>query len=97
MTMVLPDTMQAMAIAHYGAELEKITLPLPLVGDDDVLVKIAAASVNPVDFKIRDGKLKLILDYPMPLVLGNDLAGVVAAVGKNVRQFSVGDAVRSCR
>lgn len=90
----LPTTMQAMTISHYGQKnLQKSTLPLPTIGDDEVLVKIVASSVNPVDFKIRDGKLKLILDYPMPLILGNDLAGVVVKIGKNVSSFTIGDEV----
>ena len=47
------------------------------MGADDVLVRIHAASVNPLDMKIRDGSLKAILPYRLPLVLGNDLAGEV--------------------
>lgn len=92
--MNIKATMQAMTIEHYGQQQLKLTtLPTPSIGDDDVLVKVYAASVNPVDFKIRDGNLKLILDLPMPLILGNDFAGVVAAVGRNVKNFTVGDAV----
>lgn len=67
--------------------------PLPAMGDDDVLVQIHAASINPLDFKIRDGDFKLILPYRLPLVMGNDLAGVVIRVGANVTGFRVGDAV----
>ena len=68
-------------------------MPDPELHDDDVLVQIHAASVNPVDLKIRDGKLKLILPYRLPFILGNDLAGVVVRVGSGVRRFKPGDEV----
>ena len=67
--------------------------PEPPMGDGDVLVRIHAASVNPLDFKIRDGDFKLILPYRLPLILGNDLAGVVEKVGAKVTRFQPGDAV----
>ncbi|MGA5363548.1 NADP-dependent oxidoreductase [Streptomyces purpurascens] len=67
--------------------------PDPQVGADDVLVRVHAASVNPLDFKIRDGGFKVILPYRLPLVLGNDLAGVVVEVGADVTRFAVGDEV----
>ena len=57
------------------------------------MVQICAASVNPLDAKIRDGEFKLILPYRLPLVLGNDVAGVVVQVGSKVRRFKVGDEV----
>lgn len=63
------------------------------MGADDVLVRVHAASVNPLDFKIRDGGFKAVPPYRLPLVLGNDLAGVVAEVGSDVTRFAVGDAV----
>jgi alcohol dehydrogenase len=68
-------------------------LPEPAVGPKDVLVEVKAASVNPVDFKIRDGKLAQILDLKFPLILGNDLSGVVKQVGSAVTRFKAGDEV----
>ena len=68
-------------------------MPDPEMYDDDVLIQIHAASVNPVDLKIRDGKLKLVLPYRLPFVLGNDLAGIVVRVGSRVRRFKPGDEV----
>lgn len=92
--MNLPTQMTAMTIHQYGkTAVQKTTMPMPSVGDDDVLVKVHSASVNPLDFKIRNGDLKLILPFTMPLVLGNDFAGTVVAVGKNVREFALGDKV----
>src|SRR5438309_11091251 len=68
-------------------------MPEPEVRDDDVLVQVHAASLNQLDSKIRDGEFKLILPYRLPLILGNDVAGVVVRVGSNVRRFKPGDAV----
>ncbi|MGW6755862.1 NADP-dependent oxidoreductase [Streptomyces sp. NPDC055006] len=68
-------------------------MPDPQVGSDDVLVRIHAASVNPLDLKLRDGAFKAFLPYRLPLVLGNDLAGVVVQVGSDVTRFAVGDEV----
>jgi NADPH:quinone reductase-like Zn-dependent oxidoreductase len=65
----------------------------PELRDEDVLVQVHAASVNPLDPKIRDGEFKFILPYRLPLVLGNDLAGVVVRVGPKVRRFEPGDKV----
>lgn len=65
----------------------------PELRDNDVMVEIHAAGVNLLDNKIRDGEFKLILPYRLPLVLGNDVAGVVVRTGANVRQFKTGDEV----
>ncbi len=87
--------MKAFMIERYGDKSRgRITeAPEPRVHADDVLVRVHAASVNPLDFKIRDGALKTILPYRLPLILGNDLAGVVVEVGSNVTRFVVGDEV----
>src|SRR5436309_2764726 len=68
-------------------------MPEPELRDDDVLVQVHAASLNQLDSKIRDGEFKLILPYRLPLILGNDVAGVVVRVGSKVRRFKPGDAV----
>src|SRR6266571_228314 len=68
-------------------------MPEPEVRDDDVLVQVHAASLNQLDSKIRDGEFKLILPYRLPLILGNDMAGVVVRVGPKVRRFKSGDEV----
>ena len=68
-------------------------MPEPQLRDGDVLVEIHAAGLNQLNSKIRDGEFKLILPYRLPLVLGNDLAGVVVRVGRNVRRFNPGDEV----
>lgn len=87
--------MKAFIIDRYGtnAMVRLGEMPEPELQDDDLLVKIHAASVNPLDLRIRSGKLKLILPYQLPLILGNDLAGVVVKIGAKVRQFKPGDEV----
>ncbi|MFI0140989.1 NADP-dependent oxidoreductase [Streptomyces luteogriseus] len=87
--------MRAFTVERYGTEdgLRAGEVPEPEVGADDVLVRVHAASVNPLDYRIRDGKFKAILPYRVPFVLGNDMAGVVVQVGDAVRRFSVGDEV----
>lgn len=67
--------------------------PVPELRDNDVLVEIHAAGVNPLDGKIRDGEFKLILPFRLPLIVGNEFAGVVARIGASVRNFKVGDEV----
>jgi NADPH:quinone reductase-like Zn-dependent oxidoreductase len=87
--------MKAFVVERYGdADTVRAgDVPDPQVGDDDVLVRIRAASVNPLDLKTRGGDLKAILPYRVPFVLGNDLAGEVVAVGVSVTRFAVGDEV----
>ena len=87
--------MKAFIVDRYGSNdgVRVGEMPDPELRDDDVLVQIHAASVNPLDFKIRDGKLKRILPYRLPFILGNDLAGVVVRVGSGVRRFKPGDEV----
>ncbi len=87
--------MKAFILDRYGktVDLRMGDLPEPALGDDDVLVKVHAAGVNVLDSKIRNGEFKLLLPYRLPLVLGNDVAGVVVRVGSNVRRFKPGDEV----
>ncbi len=86
--------MKAFFIERYGKQ-NGVTgeVPEPAVGAHDVLIQVHAASVNPLDSKIRSGAFKLILPYALPLVLGNDLAGIVLRVGAAVTRFKAGDEV----
>ncbi|MCE4372372.1 NADP-dependent oxidoreductase [Xanthomonas hortorum] len=87
--------MKAFVIDRYGKkETGRIAeVSRPDVGDDDVLIRVHAASVNVLDTKIRSGEFKLILPYRLPLILGNDVAGTVVRVGANVRKFKIGHEV----
>lgn len=87
--------MKTFLIEKYGDQsaVRAAKSPDPRPGPEDVLVEIHAASVNPLDLKIRAGAFKAILPYRLPLILGNDLAGVVVQVGSAVTRFAVGDEV----
>jgi len=87
--------MKAFIIDRYGrnSALRVADMPEPEVRDHDVLVAIHATSLNPLDLKIREGEFKVFLPYRMPLILGNDVAGVVVRVGAKVRRIKAGDEV----
>ncbi|MFG1813663.1 NADP-dependent oxidoreductase [Kribbella sp. NPDC049174] len=87
--------MKAFIIDRYKSKdgIRAAEMPAPELRDNDVLVEIHAAGVNPIDAKIRDGEFKLVLPYRLPLILGNDLAGVVVRVGSGVQRFKPGDEV----
>ncbi|UYL08508.1 NADP-dependent oxidoreductase [Bdellovibrio sp. SKB1291214] len=88
--------MKAAYIKKYGHDPLTIgERPAPEVGPEDVLIQIKAASVNPIDFKMRDGKLKVIRPIQFPFILGHDCAGQVVQVGNKVSNFKIGDAVFS--
>lgn len=86
--------MKAFLIDRYGKNTGRIgEASAPVVGARDVLIKVHASSVNVLDSKISSGEFKLILPYALPLILGNDLAGVVVEVGSQVTRFKPGDEV----
>jgi len=87
--------MKAYILDRYKkqAALRLGDMPEPEVRDGDVLVTVHAAGLNQLDAKIRDGEFKFILPYRLPLILGNDVAGVVVRVGSKVRGFKPGDEV----
>ncbi len=88
--------MKAAAIDGYGGS-ERLTvreLPEPSPpGPGQVLVRVQAAGVNPIDWKIRKGRLRLVMPAKLPLVLGYDVAGEVVEIGPEVTRFEPGDAV----
>ncbi len=89
--------MKAVQINSFGDRnvlmLNDIAIPTP--ADNEILIKVKSASVNPVDWKIREGYLQPMLNHLLPLTLGWDVSGEVAAIGKNVDNLKVGDAVYS--
>lgn len=89
----MKDTMIAAQIENYGKKIGLKKQPVPRIGRKDLLVKVITASINPIDLKTKDGKMKLLLHYKMPLTLGSDFAGIVVARGEQVKKFQVGDAV----
>lgn len=89
--------MKAVRIHEYGNSnvLAFEDAPKPSITAEDVLIRVVATSVNPVDWKIREGYLQEMISYEMPLTLGWDVSGVIEAVGADVTRFNVGDTVYS--
>lgn len=89
--------MKAFVALKYkkNGALSLIDVPEPPVGAKDVLVRIQASGVNPLDSKIRDGEFKVFLPYRPPFILGHEFAGTVLRVGAEVRNFKAGDEVYS--
>ncbi|WP_413164008.1 zinc-dependent alcohol dehydrogenase family protein [Capilliphycus salinus ALCB114379] len=89
--------MKAIVIEEFGSPnvFKTAELPLPNVIPNHVLIRVAATSINPVDYKIRQGIIADIAPE-FPAVLHGDVAGIIEAVGEGVTQFQVGDAVYAC-
>ena len=87
------ELMKALVLESYETgEMIEQRIPVPTVGTNEVLVRIMASGVNPIDYKIRTGQAPYA-EPELPAVLGTDLAGVVEAVGSEVSKFTVGDEV----
>lgn len=87
--------MRALVLSAYGGPectaLADLPKPVPRAGE--LLVRVHAAGLNPVDYKTRDGALKIIHRYPLPIAMGNEFSGVVETVGSAVTRFAKGDRV----
>jgi NADPH:quinone reductase-like Zn-dependent oxidoreductase len=85
---------KAFVVEKYGPDgLRAADVPEPVVGPRDVLVRVAAAGINPLDKMLRNGEFKRLLKYRTPFVLGHDVSGVVTQVGGDVQGLKVGDEV----
>jgi NADPH:quinone reductase-like Zn-dependent oxidoreductase len=89
--------MRAMIYRAYGGleRLEITDIPRPSPGPEQVLVRVIAASVNPVDWKIASGKLRLLMPMKLPAIPGFDVAGDIAELGPDVTGFAIGDRVHA--
>lgn len=86
--------MRAFVVEKYGQDgLRAAEVPEPTAGRRDVLVRVVAASINPLDKMTRDGEFKALIKRKPPFVLGHDVAGVITDVGADVRGFKVGDEI----
>lgn len=88
--------MKAAVLTGYdknGRDLELREVPTPELGPGEVLVRVSAAGVNPLDNMIVRGEVKLVVPYSFPLVMGNELVGTVEKLGAGVTRFAVGDRV----
>jgi NADPH:quinone reductase-like Zn-dependent oxidoreductase len=92
------SNMKAVRIHNYGGVevLKYEEAPRPTPSDNDLLVRVHAAGVNPLDAHVRGGKFAAFLITTLPLVMGWDVSGVVEQTGKKVTRFKVGDAVYAC-
>lgn len=89
--------MRAIQIQQYGGTetLQLVQIETPKINADDILIQVKATSINPVDWKIREGYLQEFIPYALPVTLGWDVAGIVTQVGESVSDFKVGDEVFS--
>ncbi|HQU09271.1 MAG TPA: zinc-binding dehydrogenase, partial [Opitutales bacterium] len=89
----LPQTMQAMALESYGDAhvLKLCELPRPIPGSNDLLIRVRASSLNPLDYKVRHDGHGIVRKFPV--ILGFDASGEVLEVGASVKGFQPGDAV----
>ncbi len=87
--------MKAMVLHEYGgpAKLKFETFEDPQPGPGEVRIRVLAASVNPVDWKMRSGETKALFPLQFPAILGRDVAGIVESLGEGVTGFSEGDKV----
>ena len=85
--------MRAFVFDKYKQPAHEADIPEPVVGDQDVLIRVEAASLNHLDERLRSGEFKAILPYKPPVTLGHDLAGTVIRTGSDVTGFNSGDRV----
>jgi NADPH:quinone reductase len=85
--------MRAVVVTEYGGRAQAVDLPTPEVQAGQVLIKVLAAGMNPMDRAIADGVWESITPAAFPMVLGADVAGTVEDIGQGPNRFSVGDAV----
>lgn len=95
----IPDTMRALTLSEYCKPQQygiSTSFSTPKISKpDEVLIKVHAASINPVDVKLASGAMKVIQDTKFPVKVGYDVAGVVVSIGTGVTRYQVGDEVYS--
>ena len=85
--------MRAVVVREYGGRAEIVALPAPEVEPGHILIKIAAAGMNPMDRSIASGVWKSVMAATFPMILGFDVAGVVADIGEETTRFGVGESI----
>ena len=87
--------MKAIVIENYGGkdELKEMQVENPKAKAKQVVVEVKATSVNPIDWKLREGYLQQMMDWAFPIILGWDVAGVISEIGEEVTDWKVGDKV----
>lgn len=87
--------MRAVTIAKYGGDdiVEIRNIPPPQIKNNEVLIEVYSSCINPLDYRVKNGAMKPLLNYEFPLILGTDFAGKVIQIGSHVSRFKVGDEV----
>ena len=87
--------MKAAYITNYGGSevMQYGDLPYPVLNNKQIIVQVKAVSINPVDYKVRQGSMKLITGKKFPKVLGHDFSGIVKEVGTDIKDFKIGDRI----
>jgi NADPH2:quinone reductase len=85
--------MRAVVVTEYGGSARAVDFPVPVVQAEQILIKVVAAGMNPVDRALADGAWQAIMAATFPMVLGVDVAGTVEGVGEGTSQFALGEAV----
>jgi NADPH:quinone reductase-like Zn-dependent oxidoreductase len=87
--------MKAVVLHEYGGpgKLKYEDVSDPVAGEGEVLVRVTASSVNPIDFKVRSGAMKQYMPLELPAILGRDVSGIVREIGAGVQGFAAGDRV----
>jgi hypothetical protein len=87
--------MKAVVLHEYGGpgKLKYEEWEDPQAGDGQILIRVTAAGINPIDWKIRSGAMKAFMPIELPAILGYDYSGIVCSVGKGVEGFAAGDKV----
>ncbi len=87
--------MKAIVLHEYGGpdNLKYESVPDPVAGEGEVLIRVAASSVNPIDYKLRSGEARSYYPLELPAIIGLDFSGIVREVGEKVSDFKVGDKV----
>ncbi|MCA9765777.1 MAG: alcohol dehydrogenase catalytic domain-containing protein, partial [Carnobacterium sp.] len=87
--------MKAIIIENYGGkeQLKEAQMEKPKANAKQVVVEVKATSINPIDWKLREGYLQQMMDWPFPIILGWDVAGTISEVGEEVVEWKVGDKV----
>jgi len=87
--------MRAMMYRAYGGPLEMVDIPRRSPGTGQVLVRVIASAVNPIDWKLASGKLRFVIPVKLPMIPGFDVAGDIAELGPGVTGYAVGDRVHA--
>lgn len=89
------DKMDAIGINAFGDanQLQMMKVDVPTINDDQILIKVRSTGINPIDWKTREGLRQQRYDFNFPIILGQEMAGVIVQVGKNVKDFKPNDQV----